>query len=708
MRSPIETLATLPPNELAAALAKLTEAEARAMLYDWRGWHARPEQLAPVGEWDIWLVLAGRGWGKTKTGAEWVREEVAAGRAGKIALVAETAADARDVMVSALRAVFPPDKAPIYTKSNRCVEFHNGAKAWTYNATEPDQLRGPQHDLSWCDELCLVAGTMVETGAGPRPIEALRPGDMVWTRRGLRRVARAWRSSPAAEVWRLRTLAGRDLVGTAGHPVFVHGKGFVPLRALRNGDTVSAWETNTSNGVANAGIATVAATTRAERASSTIVSFTRTITANCRQTWMFTIGMVTRATMRFLTSWRSPEPSICGSTARGDSSYGGQRSGAAIRQRTSGGSASLFSASAHTAGGGSSRSGCGQNTARPPANRRRSMPETPDTTTDSVASVLPLPERRAVYNIEVEGEHEYFANGILTHNCKWRYARETWDMLQFGLRLGHHPRQIVTTTPRPIEVVKAIVAGQEGKVAITRGSTLDNRSNLAASFLDRVVKRYEGTRLGRQELNAEILGDLPGALWSQASLDTYRVRSAPELSRVLVSVDPAVTVTENSDQHGIVVAGVASDQTAYVVEDASMSGTPREWASRAISLYRSHCADGIVVEVNQGGDMVAHTLRTVDPDVNIIEVRATRGKHVRAEPIAALYEQGRIRHVGQFPELESQMTQFTAEGYQGEDSPDRADAMVWAMTELFPGMVDRVPDASRFAIPRAAGGWMAS
>ena len=445
MQSVAERLADLSPDERVAVISELTSAEAEALLTDWRGFLARPNQVMPIGDWEIWLVLAGRGFGKTRTGAEAVREEVALNRSERIGLIAETAADARDVMVAELLRIFPKDERPVYKSSKRSLEFSNGAQAFTYNATEPDQLRGPQHDFLWHDEL-----------------------------------------------------------------------------------------------------------------------------------------------------------------------------------------------------------------------------------------------------------------------AKWRYARETWDQAQFGLRLGNNPRQIITTTPRPIELIKAIVAGQEGRVTVTRGSTMDNRANLAASFLTRIQTRYAGTRLGRQELEAEILGDLPGALWSMASLDAYRVRQAPDMGRVVVSVDPAVTNTETSDEHGIIVAGISADQRGIVLEDASISGSPMEWARRAVSLYRSWGADGIVVEVNQGGDMVAHTLRTIDANVNIIEVRASRGKHVRAEPIAALYEQGRIAHVGAFPELEAQMTQMTTTGYEGDGSPDRVDALVWAFTDLFPDMVDRVPDVSKYYANGAAKGWLSA
>jgi predicted phage terminase large subunit-like protein len=406
---------------------KLPPELVRAMLANPFLTTARPEQIAPEGDWDIWLILAGRGWGKTRTGAQWVREQVQNG-ARRIALIGETASDTRDVMVegiSGILSVYPEAERPLYEPSKRRITWPNGAVAITFNATEPDQLRGPNFDLAWCDEL-----------------------------------------------------------------------------------------------------------------------------------------------------------------------------------------------------------------------------------------------------------------------AKWRYARETWDQLQFGLRIGEHPRVLVTTTPRPIELIKAIVAGNEGKVAITRGATMDNRSNLAAKFLEKIQLRYDGTRLGRQELKGEILGDIPNALWTYGQIEASRVRTHDPLNRVVVSVDPAISNNEDSDEHGIIVAGVHhKSQEAYVIEDASMSGSPLEWARRAVNLYDTHQADAIVIEVNQGGDMVAQTLRSVRNNVRIKEVRATRGKHVRAEPIASMYEQGRVHHVGSFPQLETQMTQMTTFGYEGAGSPDRVDALVWAMTDLFPSMV---------------------
>ena len=443
-QSGAEMLADLSTDDRGKFISSMSEDECKALLHEWRGFNARPDQIAPDGDWDIWIALAGRGWGKTRTGAEWVREKVENGEARRIAIIAETAADARDVLVegdSGILSLYPEGEGPIYEPSKRRLTWPNGAVASLFNATEPNQLRGPQYDLAWSDEL-----------------------------------------------------------------------------------------------------------------------------------------------------------------------------------------------------------------------------------------------------------------------AKWRYARETWDQLQFGLRLGENPQQIVTTTPRPIEIVKAIVGGEEGKVVITKGNTLDNRSNLAGKFLKKIVAKYEGTRLGRQELSAEILGDIPNALWTLSNIDLYRQYKSPEemkelCSRIVVAIDPAVTNTEDSDAHGIVACGM-SGQDGYVLEDASIGGTPEEWARAAITCYDRWDADCIVVEVNQGGDMVASTIRTIRANIPIREVRATRGKHVRAEPISSLYHQGRVHHVGAFVELETEMTMMTSAGYEGEGSPDRTDALVWGMTDLFPSMVRKPKSNQKITIPK--------
>lgn len=409
-------------------LGLLTDREAQALLYDWRFW-ARASQLAPAGEWTTWLILAGRGFGKTRAGVEWVRSLVEGptpltaptGAARRIAVVAETAADARDVAVegeSGFLATASPWCRPLFEVSKRRLTWPNGAIATLYNATEPDQLRGPQHDAAWSDEL-----------------------------------------------------------------------------------------------------------------------------------------------------------------------------------------------------------------------------------------------------------------------AKWRYAQATWDNLQLGLRLGDRPRQVVTTTPRPISTLRQILS--EPDTVVTRGTTLDNLAHLAPAFIDRVLRKYAGTRLGRQELDGEILDDVAGALWTRAMIEAARVSAAPELSRIVVAVDPAVSAGPESDETGIIVAGRGVDGHAYVLADRSCRLGPDGWARRAVIAYHDHKADRLVAEVNQGGELVERLLRLIDSTVAYRAVHAARAKSARAEPIAALYEQGRVHHVGAFPQLEDQMAAFVGQG--GEGSPDRVDALVWALTELMLG-----------------------
>src|SRR5215831_5072499 len=383
---------------------------------------ARPNQLPPPGDWSIWLLLAGRGFGKTRTLAEWVCAQVAFGQARRIALVAATAADARDVLVegeSGILAVAPPWCRPVYEPSKRRLTWPNDAIATTYSAEEPERLRGPQHDAAVCDEL----------GAWSRP--------------------------------------------------------------------------------------------------------------------------------------------------------------------------------------------------------------------------------------------------------------ETWDMLQFGLRLGRKPRCLVATTPRPTKLIRGLIAREGHDVVVTRGSTYENRANLAPGFFDQVIRKYEGTRLGRQELNAELLEDTPGALWSHAIIDAARMAAAPSLQRIVVAIDPAVTSGEEADETGIVVVGKDANGHGYVLADLSGRYQPIEWARIAITAYKTHRADRIVAEVNNGGDMVETTLRSVDPNVAYSAVHASKGKYTRAEPASALYEQGKVHHIGAFPQLEDQMTMFTPDlDRKAMQFSDRADALVWALTEL--------------------------
>ncbi len=403
-------------------LASLTPNEVAALEYDWPFW-ARPNQLPPEGDWRTWLLLAGRGFGKTRTGAEWVRSITST--RGRIALVAPTAADVRDVIVegeSGILAISPRWNRPVYEPSKRRLTWPNGAMATCYSADEPERLRGPQHDAAWCDEL-----------------------------------------------------------------------------------------------------------------------------------------------------------------------------------------------------------------------------------------------------------------------AAWRYP-EAWDMLMFGLRLGEDPRCCVTTTPKPIKLIRDLL--RDASTAVVRGSTYDNRANLADAFMAQIVRKYEGTRLGRQELNAEMLDDVPGALWKREDIDAPRISVAPaSMRRIVVAIDPATTSGEDSDETGIIVAGLGIDGYGHVLADLTCRETPQRWAEIAVKAYADFEADRIVAEDNQGGEMVEHTIRTVASRVSYARVHAKRGKVLRAEPVSALYEQHRVRHVGSLPQLEDQMCGFTADfdpkkaGY----SPDRVDALVYALTELMVG-----------------------
>ncbi|HXY57609.1 MAG TPA: terminase family protein [Methylocystis sp.] len=266
----------------------------------------------------------------------------------------------------------------------------------------------------------------------------------------------------------------------------------------------------------------------------------------------------------------------------------------------------------------------------------------------------------------------------------WRYP-EAWDHAMFGLRLGDRPQAIVTTTPRPTKLMRDLLANP--LTHATRGATFANIANLAPAFVEKILAKYEGTRLGRQEIEAELLLDAPGALWTRALIEAAYLnqRQAPPLARVVVAVDPPASSSERADECGVIVAGLAEDGAAIVLADLSSQGeTPLQWASRAVAAARRHEADAIIAEVNNGGEMVETVIRQVDANIRIKSVRASHGKLARAEPVAALYEQGRVRHLGVFPQLEDQMCLMT----QGFDrrtagvSPDRVDALVWAITEL--------------------------
>jgi len=264
--------------------------------------------------------------------------------------------------------------------------------------------------------------------------------------------------------------------------------------------------------------------------------------------------------------------------------------------------------------------------------------------------------------------------------AKWRHAEATFDMLQFGLRLGVRPRQVITTTPRPLSLIKRLIA--DPATALTRAGTAANAYHLAPAFLETIVARYQGTRLGRQELLGEVIEERADALWSRAGIESCRVEAAPPCSRIVVAVDPPASAGKDSAACGLVAAGRAGD-LVYVLADETVSGlSPAGWARKALALWRRYEADCLVVEVNQGGDMVRAVIRGEDASVPVTPVRAHRGKYLRAEPVAALYEQGRVKHAGTFGALEDEMCDFGPDGLSAGRSPDRLDALVWAVSAL--------------------------
>jgi Uncharacterized conserved protein len=263
----------------------------------------------------------------------------------------------------------------------------------------------------------------------------------------------------------------------------------------------------------------------------------------------------------------------------------------------------------------------------------------------------------------------------------WRYP-DAWDQFKFGLRLGSNPQAVITTTPRPTKLIREIM--DDPDTITTNGSTYDNRVNLAPAFLTTVLRKYEGTRLGRQEIAGEVLDDNPGALFKRADIDKARVLRAPEMTRIVVAIDPAATSSEGADDTGMVPAGIAMIDDVlhgYILTDLTCHETPMGWAKRAVGAYRELNADRVIGEANNGGDMIEAVIRSVDQNVSYRKVTATRGKDIRAEPVAALYEQGRIHHVGDLGKLEDEMCEWDPLDKSAK-SPNRMDAMVWAITEL--------------------------
>jgi len=279
----------------------------------------------------------------------------------------------------------------------------------------------------------------------------------------------------------------------------------------------------------------------------------------------------------------------------------------------------------------------------------------------------------------------------------WRYP-EAWDQLMFGLRLGQDPRCIVTTTPRPSKLIKGLMNREGDDVKVIRGTSFDNQDNLPQAFFTSIIDKYQNSRLGEQEIYAKLLTDTPGSFVNNQHIDEARVlvEEVPPMVRTVVAVDPAVTSGESSDETGIVVAGLGEDGHVYILDDRTCKLSPEGWARRVVESYERWECDRVIAEVNNGGDLLESVLRSVSTNaLPYKSVRASRGKHVRFEPVGSLFEQGKVHMVGNFPKLEDQVTMFTPGGYEGGASPDRADALCWAVTAL---VFDKTPVSSVWSI----------
>jgi phage terminase large subunit-like protein len=730
---------------------EMTPRECAQLFHDWAFW-ARPEQAPPDGDWIIWLILAGRGAGKTRAGAEAVRTWVQSYPI--VNLIGATMADARDIMVrgeSGILACCRRDERPQYFAADLRLEWPNGAQSYLFSAEEPDRLRGKQHMKLWC----LAGDTLVSMGDGSlKPLKSIRAGDTALTRLGARTVVASALTKRNAALLRLRTSAGHVVEGTPDHPVWIEGRGFIALASVRPG--MVACVTLASNGAERSGIATKAAITR--RSFDCIAKSGSKRTDQSRTASTFTTGTETKATtgLRIWNCFRMastalakskrsllriaselcetlspPGSKIARIVASGCSSAFNAGPNIRAAQGIRGGSvprnvwrpreqarSRVNIGSANIVGRLISRPAVsndivrGYATPEPAANAPAPFDAStapnvgrPSTANDrtpgsaaetapfvsmaTIASVERLAKRADVYDIAVDEQGEFFANGVLVHNCDelaaWRLP-DAFDQAMLGLRLGDRPQAIVTTTPRPSKIIKALAAGKD--TIVTRGSTFDNKAHLARAFFDRITARYMGRAIGRQELFAEIVEETPGALWTRALLERQRVapEAAPkEFAEVVVAVDPPARSGSKSDECGLIVAAKAEGGLFYVLADLTSQGeTPGAWGARVGAAFRGFKANRVVAEINQGGDMVTEVLRQSEPNLPVRAVHATRGKFLRAEPIAAAYERGLVFHVGSFGKLEDQLCALTpdfdrrAMGF----SPDRADALVWALADL--------------------------
>jgi phage terminase large subunit-like protein len=647
--------------------------------------------------WIIWLILSGRGWGKTRVGAEDIARYAIGHPKSRIALVAATFSDGRDTMVegeSGLKSVIPSSLIENWNRSMGELILTNGSIMKIYSAENPERLRGPQFHRAWC----LSPGTPVLTPDGPRPIETIQEGDQVSTQYGPALVTATGHRD--ADLWTVTLVDARTITGSAEHPVAT-GRGWVPLADIRSTDTIWTWcdDGDTTQ------VATSTATKADGPSTNTGLSTKNTTASRSPHETTSIIGTRSETTTARTTSNSLPPPVTDTSTKRPAPTSAASVGPATNRSRITGAlryvrDAVLWSLNEAAARFGAYARHAELNSRLSPIDHHDLLPIA------VVDAATPVGRSGTVHNLTVEGFHQFFANGVLTHNCDelaaWQYVQDTWDMLMFGLRLGQNPQVIVTTTPKPLDFIRALVGRSRDRAAgvvRTTGSTFENAKNLARAALAELKNVYAGTRIGRQELDGEVLEDPEGALWSLALIEQTRLSPyfMPEpfdiLGRTVVGVDPAVSNNPDSDSTGIVTVAMtrtkcpfcdrSSEPHAIVLDDDTGTYSPNEWALRVVSAYDRWNGDRIVAEVNQGGDLVSSNMIAERANLPIDKVHATKAKLLRAEPVFALYERGLVHHWGgsDLKELEKEMTSWDPT-LKSAKSPNRLDALVWCLTAL--------------------------
>lgn len=655
---------------------------------DWTWPHGRADQHPPKGvTWLTWLIRGGRGSGKTRTGSEWMHRMTKI--APRMALISQTLPDARETMIegdSGLLATARPGEYPTYEPSKRKLTWPNGARASIFTAEEPDRLRGPQHH-------CFVAGTSIQSVNGPVSIEDVEVGDLVWTRQGLCPVLRVG-SRPAFVVENL------GLTGTPGHPVWTENRGWVGLSSVQPNDILNVWTGEKTS-------ADVTTATRTARSYTGIAGPGSKQTAPYLTDGKFTTSIASEVMTGSRTSspYRRKITSLFTETSQRWLSV-------VTAARSSRDAASVSPALdatpvSQSAIGGTSNAAIG---IAPRTLAHACSVALRSSLARVVSALLPastVGESRTVYNLTVGGAPEFVANGILVHNCVWAdepahmaNIEEVWSNMLFGLRLGKAPKICATTTPKPTDWMKDLI--KDPMTVSVVASTYANIHNLAPVFAAEVLSKYEGTRLGRQEIHGEVLADTEGALWSYEIIEGNKLASldeAPEFERVVVAVDPAGTSRKRSNKTGIIVVGV-SEGHYYVIADYSGRYGPAEWGAAVIRAYVTHKADVVVAEINYGGEMVEqivnHAAKDAREIVRYSPVTSRRGKVLRADPVVALTERGKVHILDGLQDLKDQLVSWVPP----EESPDRLDAMVHGIVELA-----HIVEPSAIAIPKQRKTW---